>query len=83
MKNNWQPIETAPRDGRKLLMTDGKEIQVCYPKLFPRPIAGEDEKSLQQSKAGDRWEYFRHPKSNDTWSLTPTHWMELPELPTK
>lgn len=32
-------MTTAPRDGTKILCTDGEEIQACYPKLFPRPLS--------------------------------------------
>lgn len=38
-RQGWQPIETASRDGRELLMTDGAIIRVCYPKRFPRSLA--------------------------------------------
>lgn len=82
---NWQPIETAPRDGRRLLMTDGENTHVCYPKLFPRPLTelkGSDP-TKWESRAGDRWEYFRDDEHapGHTWSLVPTHWMFLPEPP--
>lgn len=82
----WQPIETAPRDGRELLMTDGKTIRVCYPKLFPRPLSmggTDDGDHTTDSRAGDVWEYFRDDKyaPGHTWSMVPTHWMPLPELP--
>lgn len=86
MTTTWQDIGTAPRDGRKLLMTDGVNIQVCYPKRFPRPIHlmdgdGED----CSSQPGDIWEYFRDDihASGHTWSMEPTHWMPLPSPPSK
>lgn len=78
---NWNPIETAPRDGRHLLMTDGEQIQICYPKRFPRPpdqMATPEDAAA--SKPGDVWEYFR-TGANASWSMRPTHWMELPSLP--
>ncbi len=25
----WQPIKTAPKDGKRVLVTDGKEIDLC------------------------------------------------------
>jgi hypothetical protein len=81
---NWQPIETAPRDGRRLLMTDGVNTHVCYPKVFPRPVdqlAGE--KPPFSSRAGDTWEYFRDEVNapGHSWSMEPSHWMPLPEPP--
>lgn len=77
----WQPIETAPRDGCRLLMTDGEEVQVCYPKLFPRPISAGDD--MTESRPGDRWEYFRDDEHapGHSWSMRPTHWMPLPSPP--
>lgn len=77
----WQPIETAPRDGRPLLMTNGEMVRVCYPKLFPRPVAHGDDRAT--SRAGDVWEYHRDDEHapGHTWSIVPTHWMPLPEQP--
>jgi hypothetical protein len=81
---SWQPIETAPRDGRHLLMTDGEHVHVCYPKLFPRPV---DKMATPEdaaaSKPGDVWEYFRDEINapGHSWSMVPTHWMHLPPPP--
>ena len=65
--SDWQPIETAPRDGGPLLCTDGENTHVCYPKLF----------------RSDHWEYFRDDKvvPGHTWSICPTHWLPLPSPP--
>ena len=82
MASEWQSIETAPRDGRRLIMTNGTSIEICYPKQFPRrPINKDDD--LEVSKLGDVWEYFRFEDSNPvhTWSMQPTHWMPLPDPP--
>jgi hypothetical protein len=78
----WQPIETAPRDGRELLMTDGTVKRVCYPKKFPRPIVAGDDLTI--SKPGDVWEFFSDYEivRGHSWSIIPTHWMPLPDLPT-
>jgi len=81
----WQPIETAPRDGRRLLMTDGASVHVCYPKLFPRPIEelSGTNPELWESRKGDSWEYFRDQLNapGHSWSIKPTHWMPLPAPP--
>jgi len=78
---DWQPIETAPRDGRELLCTDGMVVRVCSPKRFPRPVTLDDD--MTTSKAGDWWEYFRDDENapGHSWSMRPTHWMPLPMLP--
>ena len=84
--DGWLPIESAPRDGRKLLMIEGDRIQVCYPKLFPRPIDDENrhlKPSDWPSKPGDLWEYFRDDEwaKGHTWAMRPTHWRPLPPPP--
>lgn len=84
--SEWHSVETAPRDGRELLMTDGETVRVCYPKLIPRPFdqGGFDrEGNAIVSRVGDVWEYFRDDRNapGHTWSMVPTHWQELPEMP--
>lgn len=88
--SEWKCVEyfPPPRDGRDLLMTDGESVHVCYPKRFPRPTSGLvpfDENGNIISKPGDVWEYFRDDKiaPGHSWRMVPTHWMEIPELPTK
>lgn len=84
---HWMDIETAPRDGRRILCVDvdcedvEASIRVCYPKLFPRPITSVEE--LEVSRPGDVWEYFRDNENapGHTWSMVPTHWMPLPDPP--
>jgi hypothetical protein len=79
--SKWNPIETAPRDGSHLLMTDGHSIHVCYLKLYPRPLSLDDD--MSQSMAGDVWEYFRDQENapGHSWSMIPTRWMSLPAMP--
>ena len=64
---SWQPIETAPRDGREILCFENGIIRVCRPKQFNL----------------DRWEYFRNEQfcPGHTFSLSPSHWMPLPSAP--
>lgn len=80
--SDWQPIETAPRDGREILaVDDGGLIRVARPKLFPRPLRHDDD--LSTSKPGDVWEVFSDHDNcpGHTWSMVPTHWMPLPAPP--
>lgn len=81
----WIRIDTVPppRDGQSLLMTDGENIHICYPKLFPRPLSMMSDVHNVESRVGDVWEYFRDEKDapGHSWSMIPTHWMPLPELP--
>ena len=66
----WQPIETAPKDGRLALVAlSGGDIIIC-------PLVDSPELTKQQrlelAKAG-AWPDHRH--------YVPTHWMPLSEPP--
>jgi len=70
--NNWQPIETAPKDGTRIILTDGEEMEICswgspYPVDFP-------EKKAWIFGRGDDY-------SNYNQFFFPTHWMPCPEIP--
>lgn len=68
----WQLIETAPRDGTSVLLSDGMQMAVAY---WSAPgITGKSYKWLiQEYPDGDynSWIEFEDP----------THWMPLPPLP--
>jgi hypothetical protein len=85
--SQWQPIETAPRDGREILCYEDGIIRVCHPFRFPRPVS-EGWDDLDKSKPGDRWCIMRLDANEiegvthgHTWSMHPTHWMPLPAPP--
>lgn len=72
--NTWQPIESAPRDGTRILVWDG----------YTQFVAWWGERSLW-SRQADAWvygecggEYNSLPEVDQ-----PTHWMPLPEEPGK
>jgi hypothetical protein len=86
----WRTLHSAPRDGRRILATDGTKTFVCYPKVFPRPDDELRNRKLGKdgdwvSAPGDIWEYFRDDDviPGHSWSFCPTHWMPLPRLPKK
>jgi len=66
--SGWQPIETAPRDGTKILGTrlDGRnwEIEVIW---------------LQQGRV-ELWDTY-NGWLEDNLEDGPTHWVPLPEPP--
>lgn len=64
--NNWQPIETAPKDGRWLLLHRA-DINITI-------VAQWDD----ESEPGYDWLTLDGPHYCDTF---PTHWMPLPEPP--
>lgn len=70
---NWQPIETAPTDGTRVLLYSpdppgsidvGHWSHYCYV-THPR-----------------RGAWIIYENRSDTIELLPTHWMPLPESPT-
>ncbi len=81
----WQPIETAPKDGTKILAywfgNDMPFISVIwwrgnkYPdSLFPWRNACSD-------SAIGGYGQCHLPASQQTWRQGPTHWMPLPDPP--
>jgi len=71
--SEWQPIETAPKDGRTVLLTDesvgstpGADDQICFVASWSQGIVGwrDDLSNLHIDR-----------------DFTITHWMPLPEPP--
>ena len=77
--SDWQPIETAPKDGTKILVgRDGHQTTTG--------VWVEDKgRTLVPDLNEPYWEKFDHSWwdvvfSEDEW-FSPTHWMPLPEPP--
>lgn len=71
---NWQPIETAPRDGTKFIaLINSEEPLTCYWDMYYTEkgsgYTGGD--GFTESFSGE--EVYRHGRL--------THWMSLPEAP--
>ncbi len=66
----WKQIETAPRDGTVIILTDGFCVYAgCYG-------SGND------TCNGFMWAIMEDNWETNAWSDTsPTHWMPLPEPP--
>lgn len=65
----WQPIETAPKDGTACLVFCPAQQNVCF----------ERQDICLVSWFGERWGYFIH---GGTLRQTPTHWMPPHPAPT-
>lgn len=69
----WQPIETAPKDGLPVLLSNGKYIEIAR---------WEDNATMGRLERGPAWQVF---DCEDPWysvALTdPAHWMPLPPEP--
>lgn len=74
----WQPIETAPRDGTYIILYSPKEISICAWKLWnkARLKYEEDQYTWLRYYGNSIFYYFWDEKS-----IKPTHWMPLPEPP--
>lgn len=64
----WQPIETAPKDGTRVLLWNGQEMFVAH--------------WWNPSRSCPAWFFFFGSTSeNDGTVPNATHWMPLPEPP--
>ena len=69
----WQPIDTAPKDGRLIIVGHGNGVWVaCYDAIFPSGY-----------KPSNPWRsmLLNHDHIRRNHSLEPTHWMPLPKAP--
>lgn len=79
----WQPIETAPRDGTAIwvLLNNWPYIGYCNP---PDPLFNRDERWFVKSSFRRRRRVEKLPDEIYLISdhdIHPTHWMPLPEPP--
>lgn len=69
----WQPIETAPKDGTRILL--------LRPEREPTCGRWDDEKYANKPEPHWTDDNARLWGRRDTKTRTPTHWMPLPKLP--
>lgn len=72
MNGQWQPIETAPRDGTHIIAITSRHV------LLPggrQPFANGKVRETHWDVSQQRFDYG--------CEIQPTHWMPLPELPPK
>lgn len=72
----WQPIETAPRDGTYILVTNGRANGAWVAHCLPVAVSG--------YRFGQPWRsvMLNHDHlSKGARHLPPTHWMPLPTPP--
>lgn len=76
MEREWQPIETAPKDGRSLLLGGGN---ICV---------GDDHKGMPVGVLQGEWSnaekiWWVGTINGKSLHVKPTHWMPLPEPPSE
>lgn len=77
MSIQWQPIETAPKDGTEILLcqatnADGKPITGTSWGIFVQVAAWWE---------GDGWTVYCSLVQEPSLHFEPTHWMPLPTNP--
>lgn len=81
--SEWQPIETAPKDGTPILLgyfrenLDGSIYQEGGAPVVAQWIPT---KKLADDGAGINW-VARRERLRSSRSFSPTHWMPLPDPP--
>jgi hypothetical protein len=80
MRMEWQPIETAPKDGTRVLIVN--EEGLIDAAIFIQEWT-EREEWVRKAKDGD---VYRTVREDTGYWLTdiaycPTHWMPLPKAP--
>ncbi|WP_332822457.1 hypothetical protein [Stutzerimonas kunmingensis] len=72
---SWQPIETAPKDGREIWVGDRCSIRIAF---WLDGAAYEHRGSI-----GGGWRDHAKAEARDLADLhfTPTHWQPLPDPP--
>lgn len=64
--SEWQPIETAPRDGTRVLGADGITVDIMH-------------WSTSVWANGGGW--VNDLARSDTWVYSPDYWMQIPKSP--
>ena len=77
-EHGWQPIETAPRDGTEILITDGTYVEIglfeCRNFVVRNNGDYLDGGYGRNYRTGVKFEYLEY--------AVPTNWMPLPQPPT-
>ncbi len=78
LRGEWQPIETAPKDGTKILICQASDAD-------GKPITGDDFGLFVQRAAWwgeeEGWIVYCSLIQEPTLFFEPTHWMPIPEPP--
>ena len=75
--SDWQPIETAPRDGTWILLAGGSIKYSWEGDTAPHAVVAQFTHELAVS----RWQFAWYDGGYYGEYEDPTHWMPLPEPP--
>lgn len=80
MNKEWQPIETAPKDGTLILVYNGENEGYCTGK---HQIGTASWEMAYSGYTDDkRCEWLSNACCDGVSNYKPTHWMPLPKPPT-
>ena len=78
MSDEWQPIETAPKDGTWVLLSGGDCGQESDD---PSCVSGQWTTYLNGGQCEGHWQFAWFDGGYYGWYDDPTHWMPLPNPP--
>lgn len=78
----WQPIDTAPRDGTWVLLTGGWIDSGWCDDEFPEVVSGQYLRSFREKDSKlDEWQFAWYDSGYYGIYTAPTHWLPMPTLP--
>lgn len=75
--NDWQPIETAPKDGTEIIITNGYEI---YTARYYEGVVTNNKPWFAKSADGELFNDGYDHENRPVYMYKPTHWQPLPEI---
>ena len=81
--SEWQPIETAPKDGTHVMLSRGDRVTLgnWESVISTSPEYHANGTYLGQFEDGNSWEGWMSWDGGFCEETPPTHWMPLPEPP--
>jgi hypothetical protein len=77
----WQPIETAPKDGTWVLLCGGKITYGWDSESYPPSVVGQWARPDSDIGYRDDWQFAWYDSGCYGYYESPTHWMPLPNPP--
>jgi len=84
MNNEWQPIETAPKNGTEIIVGyDSATVWICHVAwwLVWETWMDDVPESFSKDELG-WWSYVENSVTQHYLGDKPTHWIPLPKQPT-
>jgi len=79
--SEWQPIETAPKDGTWVLLSGGGIYYGWDGDTIPTAVVGQYTDYLNGGTTNPHWQFAWYDGGYYGEYASPTHWMPLPPPP--